>query len=54
LDDATGLRREVLLMTMVAVVGANDRRRVMVVQGLKKMVHAVGLGGNQKNQEQER
>jgi len=51
---AVGLRRNVLVMMMLAVILANDRIRVNGVQGLKKMVYAVGLGGNQKNQEQGR
>jgi hypothetical protein len=36
---------------MIAVVRGNDRFRVSVAQGLKKMVHAVRLGANQKSQE---
>lgn len=47
-----GLRRRVFVVTMFAVVAGNDRVRMSVVQELKKMVHAVRLGDNQKNHEQ--
>jgi hypothetical protein len=36
---------------MFAVVRGNDRIGVSMVQGLKKMVHAMRLSANQKNQE---
>jgi len=49
-----GWRRNVLIMMSAVVLGRKRIRRMGGVQGLKKMVHAVGLGGNEKNQEQER
>jgi hypothetical protein len=38
-------------MIMFAIVRGNDRFRMNVDQGLKEMVHAMGLSANQKSQE---